>query len=170
MKLLPGLLTKNPVSGAGIALFGLLCMSVASCQEDPISSTEKPLTAGNHADEQASSTMSKRGIITMSRIGQPETPPIVFENRRYEQVMNGESQGLPQRTGYLAVFNAASNERITEIKVYDVNFNPDLEADVQDVFFTSMELDHAGRRILIYNERGKGFAVDLDSFTVTPQD
>ncbi len=43
--------------------------------------------------------------------------------------MDGER--LAQRTGYLAVFDATTNERIVAINVNDVPFNPNKEADVQ---------------------------------------
>lgn len=104
----------------------------------------------------------------LSRVGQPELPAIPFEGRRYEQIMNGDALDLPQRTGYLAVFDAATGSRLALIKVYDVEFDPDMEADVQDVFFTRMELDEAARRIVIENERGKVFYVTIDDQQVSP--
>ncbi len=122
------------------------------------------------SDDEAAAATSTEGASfgSMSRIGQQMMPPIIFEGRRYEQIMNGEALDLPQRTGYLGVFDDATDAIIAMVKVYDVNFDPNLEADVQDVFFTRMDLDQAGRRILIDNERGKSFAVDLDSLTVQP--
>jgi hypothetical protein len=106
--------------------------------------------------------------IHMSRIGPPPLPAIEFEGKQYEQVMNGEPLGLPQRTGYMSVMDMDTGERIGEVRVYVVDYDPDLEADVQDLFFVSMELDKQGRRILIENEHGKLFAVEVDGLSVTP--
>ncbi len=102
-----------------------------------------------------------------SRVGQPDQPPITVDGRRYEQIVNGAALDLDQRTGYLAVFDAESGSRLHLVRVYDVPFDPDLEADVQDVFFTSMRLDDSGHAIIIENERGGRFSVDLDSLTVS---
>lgn len=61
-----------------------------------------------------------------------------------------------------------SGSRLALIKVYDVEFGPDMEVDVQDVFFTRMELDEARRRIVVENERGKVFCFGIDDQQVTP--
>ncbi|WP_051378134.1 hypothetical protein [Derxia gummosa] len=105
---------------------------------------------------------------SFSRIGPPEVPPVVFEGRRYEQIHNGESLGLDQRTGWLAVVDEAGGQRIAVIKVYAVEFDPDMEADVQDVFFTRLELRAAERCLLVENERGGRFIVDIDSREARP--
>lgn len=103
-----------------------------------------------------------------SRVGQPAMAPILFEGRRYEQIINGAALDLPQRTGYLAVFDAETGTRVALVQVYDVPFDPDLEADVQDIFFTRMELNADARRIEIENERERRFHVALDGLSVTP--
>lgn len=103
-----------------------------------------------------------------SRIGPPDVAPIEFEGKRYEQVIYGENEKLDQRTGYLAVINIQTNQRIRAVKVYDVAFDKNMEADVQDVFFVCMELHAAQRQLLIENEHGERYFVDVDSFAVTP--
>jgi len=112
----------------------------------------------------------EKGTRKMSRIGMPELPAIVFENRKYDEIRNGGTLGLRQRTGYVSVIDTEKVELLFLIKIYDVVFDPDIEADVQDVFFTRMELDAAARRIVIENERGGRFALDLDSLEVSPLD
>ena len=71
---------------------------------------------------------------TMSRIGIPGVKPVEFEGKRYEQIIYGEREQLDQRTGYLAVIDSRTNQRLKAIKVYDVAFDKNMEADVQDVF------------------------------------
>lgn len=105
---------------------------------------------------------------SFSRIGPPDVAPVVFEGRRYEQVVQGDDQQLDQRTGYLAVIDVASGRRLAAVKVYEVAFDPAMEADVQDVFFVRMELQPGQRRLLIENEHGLRRFVDLDSHAVTP--
>ncbi len=106
--------------------------------------------------------------MSFSRIGPPDVEPVVFEGRRYDQIINGEDDHLDQRTGYLAVTDVATGKRLAAIKVYAVAFDHDLEADVQDVFFVHLELQAAERRLLVENEHGKRFHVAIDGYAVTP--
>lgn len=105
-------------------------------------------------------------FVMPSRIGAPELPPIVFEGRRYEQVMDGEREGLVQRTGLMVIRDAASGARLGVVSIYEVPLNPDLEADVQDVFFTRFELEADRRRLLIENEHGGRYVYDIDTGAV----
>lgn len=50
--------------------------------------------------------------------------------------------------------------------VYDNKRQPQLEGDVQDVYFTSMAFDAAGK-LLIENERGERYSVDVEQRKVT---
>ncbi len=106
--------------------------------------------------------------VSFSRIGPPDVEPVLFQGRRYEQIVNGENRKLDQRTGYLAVIDIASQKEVATIKVYDVPFDPDMEADVQDVFMVRLELQAGENRLLVENERGGRFYVDLGSNAVTP--
>lgn len=106
--------------------------------------------------------------MSFSRIGPPDVEPVVFEGRRYAQILNGEDDHLDQRTGYLAVTDLRTGERLAAVKVYAVAFDHDLEADVQDVFFVHLELQSAERRLLVENEHGQRFHVAIDGYAVTP--
>ena len=90
----------------------------------------------------------------MSRVSGPEVTPVEFEGRRYAQIIDATLDGFDQRTGYLAITDIASGQRVATIKAYAVAFDPDEEADVQDVFFTRLTLDQANRRLIVESERG----------------
>lgn len=101
-----------------------------------------------------------------SRIGVPELPPVVFEGRRYEPLMDGVPGESGPRTGLMAIHDAASGALIRVVRIYAVAVNPELEADVQDVFFTRFELQADQRRLLIENEHGGRYFYELDTGTV----
>lgn len=109
--------------------------------------------------------MSSEITSSDSRVGQPALPPVVFEGRRYQQIMNGEREGLSQRTGLMEVVDLKSGTR-TLVKVYDYPREEGLEADVGDVFFTALSLDPARRELCIENERGQRFAYGVDDGVV----
>lgn len=54
----------------------------------------------------------------------------------------------------------------TQLKVYDVVLDPGVEADVQEIYFTSMELVPGQDELLIENEAGARYVVDLRSRAV----
>ena len=118
------------------------------------------------AGSAAALALGTEGYGQMSRIGQADLEAIEFEGRKYAQIMNGAALDLPQRTGYLSVIDIAAAELVALIRVYEVEYDPGLEADVQDVFFTLMELEADARRIVIENEHGERFALNLDGLSV----
>ena len=109
--------------------------------------------------------MSSDVSSSASRVGRPPMPPIAFEGKRYEQIMNGEREGLGQRTGLMAVRDLDTGAR-TVVKIYDEQRDPRREADAGDVFFTRFQLDRTRREIEIENERGQKFVYRIDDGTV----
>lgn len=103
-----------------------------------------------------------------SRIGRPSPAPLSFEGRRYEQILNGEREGLAQRTGLMAVTDEASGARIDVVRVYDYPRREGLEADAGDVFFVSAELRADTREIVIESERHERFSCRIDDGQVRP--
>jgi hypothetical protein len=129
-----------------------LALSSSACSSGP------PLTS---KESRMTSEITSSG----SRIGQPALAPILYDGKRYQQIMNGEREGLGQRTGLMAVYDLANNTRIV-VKIYDYPREPGLEADAGDVFFTVFKLDPGKREILIENERRQRFAYRIDDGTV----
>lgn len=106
--------------------------------------------------------MSSDVTSSASRVGQPATSPITFEGKRYQQIMNGEREGLGQRTGLMSVLDLASGAPPAVVKIYDYPREAGLEPDAGDVFFTVFELDAGKRELRIENERGQRFSYDID--------
>jgi hypothetical protein len=52
------------------------------------------------------------------------------------------------------------------LKVYEVRYDNDLEADLQDVFIKKLELSADGKTLYVTNEEKRRFAVHLDTRTV----
>lgn len=102
-----------------------------------------------------------------SRPPPPHVAAIVHDGIRYEQVMNATLLGEEQVTGFLAGFDDRTGQRLWTLKVYDVRRDPAREADVQDIFFTRMEMT-GDVRLVIENEAGKRYEVDPKSRKVTP--
>lgn len=100
-----------------------------------------------------------------SRVGMPALPPIAFEGKRYQQIMNGDREGLKQRTGLMAVVDLSTGVR-TVVKVYDYPRDAGLEDDAGDVFFKVFKLFSDRRELMIENERGQRFTYGIDDGAV----
>lgn len=91
-----------------------------------------------------------------SRAPPPRVPPVFIAGIRYAQVA-GDPDVDGQVGGILAAYDA-SNRELWRLKVYVNARRPDLEGDVQDVWFRSMRAEEG--LLLIENERGERFKVD----------
>jgi len=100
--------------------------------------------------------------VAAKRRAPPKVPAVTLDGVRYEQAVlaRNEADGR-QRTGFLAAYKDGSEERLWRIRVYELQIDPDLEADVQDVYFAKMSASPDGHGLLIDNERGEHFAVDV---------
>ena len=67
--------------------------------------------------------------------------------------------------GFVVATNASSREELWRQRIYSISINPALERDVQDVFITSLRA--RGDVLLVTNERGERFVLDLPTRKVT---
>lgn len=102
----------------------------------------------------------------MSREGPDPVEPVVSGNVRYEAVHWGKAVGLEQNGGYIRAFDAGSGEELWTLKIYDIDYSRDMEPDRLDVFITGLTLSDGGRTLLIDDEDGRRFAVDLGTRAV----
>ena len=100
--------------------------------------------------------------IAAKRRAPPKVPAVTLDGVRYEQAVlaRSEADGR-QRTGYLAAYRGTSDERLWRIRVYELKIDPNLEGDVQDVYFATMTASPDSHELLIANENGGRFAVDV---------
>ncbi len=90
----------------------------------------------------------------------PEPTPVAMNGVRYEAVPWGKVRGLGQNGGYIGAFDEASGRELWLLKVYDVQYEGDMEQDKQDNFIT--EIAPAGPGLLrVVDERGRSFRVDV---------
>jgi hypothetical protein len=102
------------------------------------------------------------------RSGPDPVDPVRFGGIRYEAMPWGKARGLGQNGGYVAAIDEKSGKELWLLKVYDVSYDGDMEADKQDVFVTSLEIDREGRHLTVENEAGDRFSADLASRKVSP--
>ena len=67
--------------------------------------------------------------------------------------------------GIVIATDASSNRELWRQRIYAIRYDRTLEQDVQDVFITSLKL--RGNVLVITNERGECFVLDLSTRKVT---
>lgn len=104
----------------------------------------------------------------IDRAPPPEVPPIDLKGVRYAQVMNGFQHCLGERCGFLQAIDLKTGRRQWDEEIYHVPFNPDIEDDLQECYFTRMILLPGEQDILIENEAGAKYLFNIKSGKATP--
>ncbi len=107
--------------------------------------------------------LPKRVSISASRPPPVLTAPVKLDGIRYAS-MCGHPDGEHGQVGGLLAAYDADGHVLWSMKVFDNRRRDDLEGDVQDVFFRSMDVQPDGR-LLIVNEVGQRFLVDVKTRT-----
>jgi len=67
------------------------------------------------------------------------------------------------KIGYILITDKNSNT-IKNLKIYNIDYNNDLEKDVQDIFIKNLKISN--NYLIITNERNKVFKIDLITYTI----
>jgi hypothetical protein len=110
--------------------------------------------------------VSRSRPLGAKRIGPPDVAPVVVGSTRYQVLPWGKERGLGQNGGYLSAVDTTTEQEIALIKVFEIDYNPNLESDVQDVFIESIRLHPDGLDLVVKDELGRCYVVDLQSKSV----
>lgn len=96
----------------------------------------------------------------------PELKPIAVNGVVYTELRQGNKLGYEQKGGFVVATDQKTGEMLWHVRVYSIQYIEGKETDVQEVFFTRMALLPGGTDILIENELGKQFVVNLANRSV----
>lgn len=89
--------------------------------------------------------------------------PLEKDGIKYEQLLSHPNSDYKNKTGWLRAIQSATNKELWVKQVYQYDIDSTLELDVQEIYFRSMVFDADATTILIENERGDRYSVDLIS-------
>lgn len=148
------------------SLYGAACMALAllglsACNWPLQASAGEPTiqSAGKGGREEKGMESAKRRV--------PSVAPVTAGGVRYETVRGARARGFAQNGGVVAAVDAATGKELWTLAVYQTSYDPHEEADVQDVFITSLALSKDGRTLLVTNEAKHSYAIDLADRTIT---
>jgi hypothetical protein len=117
-------------------------------------------TAGLEASGQRNPAMVP-GLPQASRAAPPGVPSVTHAGIRYEQLDDERLPGIDPDANYVVARDAGSIAVLWMLQIYRTEVVPGLETDVQAVYFKSMRLGADSARLLIEDEIGRHFVVDL---------
>jgi hypothetical protein len=98
----------------------------------------------------------------------PEPAPLVVGRVRYQAPAFTQAQGLAHNGGYVEAVDAATGARRWIVDVLGPPARDGKETDKTDVFIATLALAPGGRALLVTDERGRRFRLDLRTRRVTP--
>ncbi len=106
------------------------------------------------------------GLPEASRSAPPVVPPVTHAGVRYQQLEDDRLPGIDPDASYVVARDVASNAVLWTLQIYRTEIIPGLETDVQAVYFKAMQLHADATQLLIDDEIGRHFVVDLASRSV----
>lgn len=91
------------------------------------------------------------------RLGPKKVKPLEFKGIRYEVIHFVDNE--KQNGGFIRVVDIKSQDKICIKKVYEVNYDKNLEQDVQDIFITKIK--RVKDKLIIKNENGQKYKIKL---------
>ncbi len=87
--------------------------------------------------------------------------PVSKNGVRYEELRASKSRGFGQNGGVLVATDEKSGKELWTLQIYKTEYDPQEEQDVQDVFFTELQVNWLGTKLTIINERKKTFEISI---------
>lgn len=92
---------------------------------------------------------------------------MLHQGVRYEAVQWGHARGLNQNGGYVQAVDAANGSVLWIHRIYRIAYDPAKEQDKQDRFINKLAIGERGESLLIGDERGGRYVLDLRTHGVS---
>ncbi len=112
-------------------------------------------------------TVAAVAAVEKERAEVPQPAPVSAAGVRYQAPLFTRSQGLPQNGGYVEAVDEVTGQRRWIVKVVRARTDDGKEQDKRDVFITELKLTPDGKRLLVTDERGQSYRLDLRTRRVT---
>ena len=101
------------------------------------------------------------------RAAPPTVAPVEIGELRFSAIHWGRERNFGQNGGYIAAHDRRTGTELWTLKIYNVDYDPELEQDVQDVFIKKLSKTLWGGLLKIADEGGRQYRVDPKTQTVT---
>ena len=133
-------------SGLVVAAIAVAMLAAVACGKAPASAEAAP--------------------VAKKRAGPEPVEPVVVGGVRFEAPSDGKAKGLGQNGGFVVAHDAASGAELWTAKVYTITYAANMEGDKQDVFIIDMKPSPDARALLVADDRGRRWRIDLATHAV----
>ena len=105
-------------------------------------------------------------MISADRLPPAEVDPVVVGQIKYNVIHWGKNRGLDQNGGYISATDTSTGQEMWVLKIYSIEYDPQMEEDVQDVFIKSMSKVWFKNKLKVINEDDNKYLIDLDSKSI----
>lgn len=105
--------------------------------------------------------------VAKERSDGPEPVAVLYQGVRYEAVHWGQGRGLGQNGGYVQAVDPATGSVLWVHRIYAIAYDPAKEQDKQDRFITQLAISERGAALLVGDERGGRYVLDLHTHRVS---
>jgi hypothetical protein len=135
-------------SGVALAALAAAMLAAVACGRAPSSAEAAPVAKKRAAPE--------------------AVEPVVIGTVRFEAPPWGKAQGQGQNGGIVVARDAATGAELWTSKVYAIAYKADMEGDKQDIFIIEMKASPDGKALLLTDDRGRRWRLDLASHAAAP--
>jgi hypothetical protein len=97
------------------------------------------------------------------RVAQPIVSPIVTPHTIYSAVSTGVEKGQEIRGGFIEARHSKHRKLLWKTKIYQTDYDLKLERDVQDIFIKTLTHEKSHNLLVMSDEKGRVFVLDLKS-------
>ena len=98
----------------------------------------------------------------------PEEVPSITTDEAVFSVPHFSFKGeRSQNGGYLEAHHPETKKLLWRVQIYKIIYNENLEGDVQDIFIKSLSFDKSHNLLLMSDEKGRVFILNLKTKKVT---
>jgi hypothetical protein len=135
-------------SGVALAALAAAMLAAVACGRAPSSAEAAPVAKKRAAPE--------------------AVEPVVIGTVRFEAPPWGKAQGRGQNCGIVVARDAATGAELWTSKVDAIAYKADMEGDKQDIFIIDMKASADGKALLLTDDRGRRWRLDLASHAAAP--
>lgn len=106
-------------------------------------------------------------MIAKERREVPEPAALLHKGVRYEAVHWTQARGLGQNGGYVQALDPATGSVLWVHRIHAIAYDPAMEQDKQDRFITQLAVAENGEALLVADERGGRYLLDLRTHRVS---
>lgn len=97
--------------------------------------------------------------------------PVIHRGVKYEAILSNAptwgSDPLPATgSAYVVAMDSDSGTELWRAKLYDVNYDPDMERDKQEIYVERLALNLTHTKLKAMDEKGRKYVLDLKSHAV----